>query len=95
MPDEPTVPGQVGANMGHMDGYLMPDMPDPDILAEWDRKLLQPDYIPRVRGQRLEDMHGQLLDTIQLHLDEFTACQQPERRFVSRKEIWVTNTGTR
>eukprot|EP00969_Alexandrium_andersonii_P313727 13860834-Alexandrium_andersonii.AAC.1 len=41
-----------------VNGYLMPDALDSDILAEWDRKLMQPDYIPRVRGHRLEDMQG-------------------------------------
>eukprot|EP00969_Alexandrium_andersonii_P112144 4953211-Alexandrium_andersonii.AAC.1 len=50
MPEVPDVLGLTDANVGQlldMDGYLMPDVPDPDILAEWDRKLLQPDYIPR------------------------------------------------
>eukprot|EP00969_Alexandrium_andersonii_P056135 2473718-Alexandrium_andersonii.AAC.1 len=49
--------------------YFMPDVPAEDILAEWDRKLLQPDYVPRVHGQRLEDMQGPVIDTMRTHLD--------------------------
>eukprot|EP00969_Alexandrium_andersonii_P081849 3607630-Alexandrium_andersonii.AAC.1 len=40
-------------------------------------------------------MQGRLLDTLQVHLDEFNTCRQPECRFVSRKEMWVANSGTR
>eukprot|EP00969_Alexandrium_andersonii_P154953 6850262-Alexandrium_andersonii.AAC.1 len=44
--------------------YLIPEVSDADILAEWDRKVMQPDYVPLLRGRRLEDMQGPLLDTI-------------------------------
>eukprot|EP00969_Alexandrium_andersonii_P230787 10192985-Alexandrium_andersonii.AAC.1 len=67
--------------------YLIPDVSDADILAEWDRKLMQPDYVPLLRGRRLEDMQGPLLDTILQNVDEFTACRLPQCAFVGRTRI--------
>eukprot|EP00969_Alexandrium_andersonii_P359422 15453177-Alexandrium_andersonii.AAC.1 len=40
-------------------------------------------------------MQGRMLDTLRVHLGEFNTCRQPECRHVSRKEMWVANTGTR
>eukprot|EP00969_Alexandrium_andersonii_P156812 6932481-Alexandrium_andersonii.AAC.1 len=38
--------------------HLLPDVSDADVLAEWDRKRMQPDYVPLLRGRRLEHMQG-------------------------------------
>eukprot|EP00969_Alexandrium_andersonii_P348866 15425335-Alexandrium_andersonii.AAC.1 len=50
----------------------LPTVPDGDVLAEWDRKRMQPDYVPLLRGRRLEHMQGMLLDSILQTMDEFT-----------------------
>eukprot|EP00969_Alexandrium_andersonii_P014264 621602-Alexandrium_andersonii.AAC.1 len=72
MDEAPAVPAPEDTAADPLPEYLIPDVPDADILAEWDRKLIQPDYVPLLRGRRLENTQGPLLDTVLQHVDDFT-----------------------
>ena len=93
---DPPLPGgpdqELPMEAGLEPEYLLPDVSDADILAEWDRKIAQPDHVPYLRGRRLADMQGPLLDTILQHLDDFTPCRSPHCAFIGRTDFWVQNS---
>eukprot|EP00969_Alexandrium_andersonii_P362341 15459501-Alexandrium_andersonii.AAC.1 len=50
---------------------LLPADADAGVLAEWDRKGRQPDYVPLLPGHRLGQMQDVLLDSILQTMGEF------------------------
>eukprot|EP00969_Alexandrium_andersonii_P259327 11466778-Alexandrium_andersonii.AAC.1 len=72
-------------------GFEPPCLPadtDAGVLAEWDRKGRQPDYVPLLRGHRLGQMQDVLLDSILQTMDELNVCRSPPCVFLSRTEYW-------